>query len=500
MKKLCCILLSICMLLSVFSPFALAAAPAVYAEEPVADALPVIVVRGMDFTQGLKYHFGQADERTVNVMNNLSVGGVLKALGRTAVAFMTRGKDAAVGELLTFATSLFEGYACDENGNPLDPEITGMYYPLSVDHYPELWEDATGHEGGLVHSAADRYGADKVYYFLYDWRIDTYENAFLLNEMIDRALADHGCDQVNLVCCSMGGIITLTYMRYYGTEKLHAVAANSSTMYGTDVTTDLLTGKVLFETDAAYRYLLDKLPGWLSPLVKAAYKVRLIEGVCGFLNRFAENYKEEIYAAVLTPIFGTMPAFWELVRHESYEDAKAFVFGENAALYAGLLAKTDKIQYEVAAQSEEILRSAMEQGMIFGVLANYNSPLVPAYASAALQGDGTLETRMMSFGALVSEVGHTLSEAELAVGDAKYVSPDRCINASTALFRDETWFTKDCIHVACRYHSDYTYLIFSILESAEQPTVETWEKYPQFMQADGEENLSPATDAPGRWD
>ena len=500
MKKRICILLSVCLLLSVFAPLGRAAGPSVYSETPLSDALPVIVVRGMDFTEGLRYHFGEEDESPVNVMANLSAGGVIKALYRAAAAFMTRGKDAAVQEIITFAATLFEGYACDTNGDSLDPAVSGRSYPLSVDHYPELWEDAEGHESGLVHSAADRYGAENVYYFFYDWRIDTLENAAALSEMIDLALADHGCEQVNLVCCSMGGIVTLTYLNYYGTSKLHALVANSSTMYGTDVTTDLLTGKILFDADAANRFLQEKLPAWLRPLVKAAYKTGLVGRICDFINRFADEYREEIYEGVLTPVFGTMPAFWEIVRPESYEEAKAYVFGDNAETYAGLLAKTDKIQYEVAARCEEIINSAMAGGMLFAALANYNTPLVPAYASAALQGDGTLETRMMSFGALVSEVGGKLSEAQLAVGDAKYVSADHCINASTALFRDYTWFTKDCAHVACRYHSDYTYLVFSILESETQPTVDTWEKYPQFMQADAEENLTPVTDAPGRWD
>ena len=500
MKKVLCVILSLCMLLPTlcFGAAAGEAAPAVRTETPLENALPLIIVRGMDFTDGLKYDFGTENERTVNVMNNFSIQGLTRALGKAFVALVTQGRRAAVLEIVGYAATLFEGYACDENGNSLDPRVTGMSYPQNVSHYPELWEEGSGHEGGLVHSSVDRYGAENVYYFLYDWRLDTLENAAGLNEMIELACAEHESDQVNVVCCSMGGIITLTYLRYYGASRIHSLFSNSSTMYGTDVTTDLLTGRINFDADAAYRYLIRMLPK-MSSVFTAAYKTGTVGRICNYINKFAQKYSDEIYDGVLIPVFGSMPAFWEIVRHEKYEEAKAFIFGDSDA-YAGLRAKTDKIQNEVCANLESILRDAMEGGMIFGATANYNTPLVPAYESAPLQGDGTLETRMMSFGALVSVVGGKLSEEERTVGDAKYVSADGCINASTALFRDQTWFCKDCAHVGCRYHSDYTYLIFSVLESETQPTVETWEKYPQFMQADGAENLTPVTAAPGKWD
>ncbi len=499
MKKVLCILLSVLLLLPALSIGAAAAAgPAVFSEEKVENALPVVIVRGMDFTGGLKYDFGTENERPVNVMSNRSFGGLMKGLARSFSALVSRGRRAAVTELVAFAASLFKGYACDENGDSLDPRVTGMDYPLSVDHYPALWEGGNGHENGLVHSAADRYGADKVYFFLYDWRLDALQNAVKLSAMVERACEDHAAAQVNLVCCSMGGLVTLAYLGEYGAARIHSLVSNSSVMYGTDVTSELLTGKIDFNEDAAYRYLTEKLPS-LKSVFTAAYKTGLMGKICRFLNRFAETYHDEIYNGVLIPVFASMPAVWEIVRPEVYDEAKAYIFGDGDA-YAGLRAKTDKVQYEICANLRSILDTAMQNGMLFGVLANYDTPLVPAYASAPLQGDGTLETRRMSFGALVSTVGGKLSEEEKAVGEPKYLSPDGCINATTCLYRDMTWFCKDCVHVACAYHSDYTYLVFSILEAETQPTVDTWEKYPQFMQADGKENLTPVTADPGRWD
>jgi hypothetical protein len=498
MKKLLCILLSFCVLLPGLCLGAHAAQPAVKAEGEIENAYPLIVVRGMDFTDGLVRGLGGPDEKTVNPLNNLSAGKVFKTLFRAAGALVTRGEKGAVDEIIRFAASLFDGYACNADGESLDPDVTSVSYPQSMAQYPEVWEDAGGHEAGLVRSAAERYGAEDVYYFIYDWRLDAGYNAANLAALIDTALRDHGCDKADLVCCSMGGIVTLTYLADFGSEKIDSLVSDSGTMFGTDVTTDLFRGKVLFEADAVYRFIAQKLPK-LKTLAALLYKTGTLGRVCSLINRFAAKYEKEIYEGVLTPVFGSMPAMWELVRGEYYEEAKEYIFGGSQA-YAGMLAKTDRVQREVVAKKQEILENAMASGMKFGIVAGYNTPNAPAYESAALQGDGTLETRTMSFGALVSEVGGTLSEEELAVGDPAYVSADRCINASTAMFPEITWFVKDSQHVACRLHSDYTYLIFSILEAETQPDIHTWEKYPQFTQADEEENLTPLTAAPGKWD
>lgn len=451
---------------------------------------PLVIVRGMDFLNGLKYNPGTDEQKDLSAVANISFGGVMGALAKIAVGYVFGGKDKAVGALIDYAYEIFEDYACDENGDPLNPAVSSPSYPLSVSNYPEMLNElGFDREEGFLRSAVDRYGAENVYYFKYDWRLDTLQNAALINEMVELAKAEHGTDKVDMVCSSMGGIVTTTYLKYYGSASIDTLIANSSTMYGTDVTTDLFQGKVLFDEEAAYRFISDKLSNFKF-LATVLYKTKIIKLVCNFLNNLANDYKTEIYEGVLTPVFGTMPAFWELCKHDEYESAKEFIYGDNAEKYAGLIAKTDKIQNEVVANATDIIDAAISGGMKFGVIAGYNIPNIPAYESAGLQGDGTLETRMMSFGATVSEVGHELSADELQ-GDSKYISADKCINANTAHYKDYTWFVRDGAHVGCQYNSEYTYLIFTILESGSQPTVNTWEKYPQFLQADKNENLSP---------
>ncbi|MCH5198514.1 MAG: hypothetical protein J1E34_06375 [Oscillospiraceae bacterium] len=487
MKKLISVLLCIALLLCAVVP---AFAEGTASADSSYNEYPLVIVRGMDFLGGLKYNPGTDEQRDLSAVVNISFGGIMAALGRVAVGYLTGGKDRAVDALIDYAYGIFKDYSCDENGDTLNPAVSSLSYPLNMSNYPEMLSEARYEkEEGLLHSAVDRYGAENVYYFKYDWRLDTLQNAALLDEMVELAKAEHNTDKVDMICCSMGGIVTLTYINYYGSASIDTLVSNASTMYGTDVTTDLFQGKVLFDEEAAYRFIADKLSGF-KILANILYKTKIIKFVCDFLNNLANDYKTEIYNGVLTPVFGTMPAFWELCKHEEYESAKQFLLAGKAEEYAGLTAKTDKIQYEVVANAIGILDSAIDGGMKFAVLSGYNIPNIPAYESAYLQGDGTLETRMMSFGATVSEVGKGLPEESLN-GEEKYISADKCINANTAVYKDYTWFVRDGSHVGCKYNSEYTYLVFLLLESASQPTVTTWEEYPQFLQADANENLSP---------
>ena len=67
----------------------------------------------------------------------------------------------------------------------------------------------------------------------------------------------------------------------------------------------------------------------------------------------------------------------------------------------------------------------------------------------------------------------------------------KVINATTALFRDNTWFVKDAPHVAADYGSGFSDFTFTLLESEVQPEVTMFKEYPQFMFADTMLNVYP---------
>ncbi len=450
---------------------------------------PVIVVRGMNFAGGLQFDRGTENAAPANVQ--FDAGELFSYLAKTVAAVITTFSiSAGVSVVCEYIVKLFSAYPCDKNGNSVHTNISAEYYPESVAHYPELLDTNANDEISLVTSLAARYGSDKVYYFVYDWRLDPMDNADLLNETVEKALADHSAEKVDIICCSMGGSITMAYMAEYGYEKLDTVVSNTSVMFGADVITDLFRGKVSFEADAVERYLSQMVPS-LAGLLKVANVTGALDGLCKFINSFAAKYEDQIFEETLIPTFATLPGFWSMMKGECYPEAREFIFDGREEQYAGLLSRLDNFYNSVSSRRQELLDGALASGVKLAVVASYGLASVPAYEHAKYQADGVVETAPMSGGALTSVVGSTLTEQQLAVGDSKYVSADKCINASTCMYRDYTWFVKDAGHVLGLYGSDCSLFLFALLESETQPTIASFPEYPQFMLSDSAETLAP---------
>lgn len=494
MKKILCVLLSFILVI----PFGVLASASGTEEdvtvndvtiEKVETDTPVIIVRGMNFTGGLQFDRGTENARAVQP--EFDVAELFNYLTKTFAAVMTEFSiEAGVSVICEYVTKLFGSYPCDENGNSLYSNITAASFTESCASYPEYFSSTATDEISLASSLMARYGADKVYYFDYDWRLDPMDNADKLDSLVQTALSDHGTDKADFICCSMGGSVIAAYMAEYGYDNIDTLVSNTSVIFGADVISDLFQGKVCFDSKAVERYLTAMVPG-ISGFVKVLSFTGVLDGLCNFINSFAKEYEEMIYEETLVPTFATLPGFWSMVRAEDYAACRSFIFSGREEQYAGLLARLDAYHNTVASRRIELLDGAIDSGVKFCVIAAYGSPMVPAYERAKFQSDGVVETSPMSGGALVSVVGSELTEEQLAVGDSRYVSPDKCINASTCAYKDYTWFLKDSGHVIGGYGSDCVKFIFALLESEQQPTIDTWSEYPQFMTSNANEILLP---------
>lgn len=490
MKKILAVILSVLMMLSVCVTVN-AEEEAVIEKtiETVETDTPVILVRGMNFAGGLQYDRNTENARPANVQ--FDAGVLFKYLAKTLATLITTfSMEAAVSVVCEYIVTLFDAYPCDENGNSVHQNISAEWYPEAVVNYPDAVDRAATDEISLVASLSDRYGADMVYYFVYDWRLDPMDNADLLDATVNKALSDHGCDKVDIICCSMGGSITMAYLAEYGYGKIDTVISNTSVMFGTDIITDLFRGKVCFEPDTLETFINSSVPA-LSGIIKLANATGGLDVLCKLVNNFAKKYEKIIYDETLTPTFATLPGFWSMMKAEYYPEARRFVFEGKEEQYAGLLERLDAFYENVGSKREEILENALADGMKLCIVACYDTPIAPVYEHAKYQADGVVETSPMSGGALTSVVGKELPADQLT-GDGKYISPDKCINANTCLYKDYTWFIKGAGHVIGSYDSDCVHFLFALLESESQPTVDTFKAYPQFMLSGADEALSPA--------
>ena len=479
MKKVISLILAFTMILCM-------AVPAFAAEENNADdydGYSVIVVRGIDFG-GLTYEDGSL---ALNVDIGAIFGGLFKAFGAMLLSF---NRDKLMDGIFDIAYDILSPLACDKEGNSVQA-VSMVQYPESLSNYPEYVASfGDGAEPGIAKAAVEKYGADNTYFFSYDWRKAPEVLASELNAMVEKAKVNSGKDKVNIICASMGCMVTTAYMYYYGSDSVNSAVYLSGAHNGTYVVGDCLNGRVVFKTDTLLNLVKSVTDNniFLSVLLDILDAFGVIDFTTSIINKIVAESFEEANDAVLRDCFGTFAGIWALCPDEDYDSAIETIFGSCKEEYSVLLETLAETKEFVFA-TEETIQSAYDNGVKISFASNYNTGLVPVYEKADGNGDMVLETELTSNFATVAKLGSVLPEEYLATADSTYVSADKIIDASTALYKDYTWFVKDAPHVASDYGTQYGEFTFWLLESEVQPHILMNEKYPQFMQTDDALNL-----------
>lgn len=446
--------------------------------------LPVIVVRGMDFG-GLYVDCGTENETpAINTDAGMIAKGALKALGTAIIRF---NFDYFIDGVVELANNIFKNFTMDENGDSLY-NVGVPKYPESADNYQNLCE-GEGFEYGIVRTCIEAFGEGHTYYINYDWRLDPYVVADDINAAVEAAIENTGHEKVNIVCCSMGGIMTVAYLDKFGYEKVNRCLFMSSTFCGAQVASDLLCGRVDITPENLYNMLKDLAAdnNFLSFLIDALDFMGVFKGVTVLTDYILENYKDEVYEDAIIPIFGRMLTLWGLVQPEDYETAINYIFGGRTAENAAFLSRADALQ-NMMNRRTDLLNKMIDSGVEIAVVAHYGTPVVPVYENADFNGDGTLETYQMSGYATVAPYGETLGDNYVAE-NPDYLSPDRAVDLSTALFPEYTYIIKGAPHVAGSYGTDYANFIVWLLTYDGEFYAGADERYPQFMVSDDSQSL-----------
>lgn len=501
MKRIIATLIACCIFLAsmpILSATAVDADPAVaQAVGTQDDGVPFILIRGVDFG-ALYTDYGTPEQAPA--VPPITAGGIASALFKAVGSGIRHlSVDRAVKEIFDYAVGIMGNLACDEDGNPVY-DLGLNRFPLSAGNYENqlITGGGWGVEEGIVKSAAERYGADSTYYFTYDWRLNPLDICDEINDMVNRALAEHNTTKVNLVCASMGGLEAVAYLSKYGYDKVNRCVFLSSTFYGVYIASDLFCGRMTVTEPSLYNFLIDKTQDnrALNITVNLLYKTGVIKLASSFANGFIGRYKGMVYSEYLQDVIATMPVFWGLVQPEDYSQALHTMFGGQEEEYAGIIAISRQLQAMMKGR-DDLLKEATANGVQFAVVANYNRPAMPIYERAGANSDGGLETALVSGGATVAGFGKTLG-SDYVPADPGYISPDNVIDASTCLFPDFTWFVKDGEHVACSYGTEYSDFLFWIVDCEGQPTVAGNPRYPQFMVSGNGQTLAGLTALPAK--
>lgn len=391
------------------------------------------------------------------------------------------------------------GYASDSVKN-LDPNIVyNCLYNWAYDTFgaSALLPDGFSSKPGVVIDACplDYNSRENRYIFNYDSRLDPVDLARQLDEYIGWVQEDSGSMRVELVGSSYGSSIIMAYLNEYK-EKCEkyvdsAVLCVPSTG-GVDLVGELFTGNATINPDTLEQFVNvslgnEDLDLFLSVLNKSGALKFIIMSMLDPLIRVAVM---DALTAIVHDVVGTMPAMWSFVQDEYFYKALKHVYGEDYNSddheYAVLIDKITYYHENVMNRSTEILQSAQAAGIHVNVICKYGRPAVPLSEHGNFRSDGAVGVSVASFGAVASMRDEYLPAdyQQAKHPEQNFISPDRCIDASTCALPYNTWFIKGLEHSEKpeAYHEMINCIIAGNLDINDD------ERYPQFMQTSPETN------------
>lgn len=355
-------------------------------------------------------------------------------------------------------------------------------------------------------SVPDCQGNIFTYRFEYDARIDPYEIADDLYNYIETVKAKTGHSKVHLISRCLGCNIAASYLAKYGYGSVATNIFFASAAMGYDFVGQMFAGKYEFNDDAIYRYGEENAyvdgDAIVNELVNATLSVASKNGLLkigtGVGEAVFNRLSEKIVPRLLLATYATCPGYWAMVNDENYEQAKQYVFGEEAnTTYKELVAKIDNYHYNVQQKLPGILKTMESKGVKMNVLCKYGYQTPPFIAGANKIGDNRIEVVEQSFGATTTEMEKHFLPHEIAKakreGRGKFISPDKQIDASTCLFPNSTWFVKNLEHNP--FYDSFNVLMTEMCYSPDQMTVESDSAFPQYLHFNqGNHEISPLTE------
>ena len=341
------------------------------------------------------------------------------------------------------------------------------------------------------------------YTVTYDWRLDPFETARYLNDYINRVKEITGSGKVDIVCRCLGVNIFLAYVAQYGSDSINKCIMYAGGLRGFEYCGALFSGQVEVDSDSLERYVNSSMSGdddtqrILKAIVQVANTSFMLKWGVKEVMDFYEKIYENVTPRLLRESHGSFPSYWSMVPVEYYDAAKELNFGKEPEKYAGMIEKCDRYHNEVAMHVDDLINGMIENGVEVYNVAKYGFQHIPINRGSEYQSDNTVGLISSSDGATVSETTKRLSDSYINAaekkGTSKYISVDRCVDASTCLLPDHTWFVKNLEHDNMPRCMEYD-LFTTIFNSSDYMTVFDDPAHPQYMLFNRDsKTLSPLT-------
>ncbi len=403
-----------------------------------------------------------------------------------ADAFFTQEWDEFCDVLYECVSPIFNQMALDKNGNVADGSFVDWGWSKE----------------SLAHHKDGTYSATE-FMFHYDWRLDPMVTADTLRQYIEDVMEATETDKVALYGRCLGSNIVAAYMHKYDGEYVTEVIHYASAAYGATQCSKMFTGEAFLHADGIERFIYDidlGLEDYLTDLIQSLVtllnKTYGLDIACWAVNNVVQDIYLDIFPRIVGESYATFPAYWTMVSIEDYDRAMETMFyGKDVSEYAGLIEKIKYYHDNIRVPFEKDVKAFEERGIEFSNIVKYGKQSIPVTENSYELSDQLVTVRESSFGATTVEVGETFDanyiDKAIVNSTARYISPDKQIDASTCLAPDKTWFVKNIEHK--HFPSVINGLVSDIVNN-ENFTVDSNPEYPQFLVYDEEaDTLSPMT-------
>jgi len=340
-------------------------------------------------------------------------------------------------------------------------------------------------------------GRNDYYAYRWDTRLSPLDAADDLNDYIEAIKQKTGADKIVLVSRCAGTEVAASYLYLYqkdiGYSGIEKSIFIGSALNGFDFFELIASGNITVPDEALYRFtkyykileqiedneiyeFINSMLGMLETTMGLKVTISLVEKIYA-------KIKDKLIAPFLKSYYGISLGQVASIK-DHYEEYKSYVFSEEGDLekYSAIIEKADYYHYNVQAGVPEMLKEMNDSGTPVYIVSNYGEQMYPIGEISNMAGDKYANVTDTSFGATISTVTGTLSDSYIAsreaAGYGKYISPDRQIDMSTAMFPDQTWLIKNLDH---NYNGNDVYGIVITIARTDGITVDTLEEYPQFL-------------------
>lgn len=451
---------------------------------------PVIVINGIDNnplyanpdTVSATQIFPPADTTIAALTAEMYVSGIVALASNEYTEVMNYFVGSQLFDILETIQLNPDGTSKSSNIGPIKYDYPLSYYFTDIDRYEKI-------AGEIGMGMADKLGANNVYVFTYDWRIDPIENAKELNNFIQNVKSKAESEQVSIISEGYGSTVATAYLAECyedATADIDNFVTVNSAFMGSSLIGDIYTGRLARQlpqlnntTSAFIRYtndLSDNPMTWFTTwlvnyILNKNWETQDLIAQCLVMM---SHIIDDLYENYLIEMLQNYTGLWAMVPVEYYDEAMDMMFAGDD--YNSDLQEKIQTFKNYQESADEILQKAKSEGINVNIVSSWDLQIIPIGDNKAsdeelfglsAQSDGLIDTYYSSFGAYtipLNDVGaaaqhkqintegecenhdHLSSEYDSLNPEGSLSAIAHYIDASTCALPDNTWFIRNMKH------------------------------------------------------